>query len=96
MAWFGMNVSYTPQTEYIGVDTIQFVLQDRWGTFSDVVTLKMVVMESKCQNGGLCTSKKTANIALNKFVLFNLSPPIFFVLKMLFTSAANTQVHFRL
>ena len=58
MAWFGINITYTPNKEFIGVDIIQFVIQDRWGTFSDVVTLTMVVMMHKCENGGQCLSKK--------------------------------------
>ena len=77
MAWFGRNVSYTPHKEFIGVDTIQFVMQDRWGTFSDVVTLRMVVMENKCQNGGKCQSKNFTNIFFSWFIKIYTIIPFF-------------------
>ena len=62
MAWLGSNITYTPHPEFIGIDMLQLVIQDRWGTFSDVVTIKMVVMENKCQNGGQCESKSWSQL----------------------------------
>lgn len=53
----GVYISYTNnEPSFVGIDSIKIVAQDETGTFSDVVTVTVVVMENKCQHG-YCISK---------------------------------------
>ena len=54
MTWVLAHVSYVQGTAYTGIDSIQMVVQDSLGTYSDPVTLKLVIMEMPCLHGGEC------------------------------------------
>jgi hypothetical protein len=55
--WTGIYINYTQEnTSFIGIDTVKIVAMDESGTFSDVVSVTLVVMENKCQHGH-CKSK---------------------------------------
>ncbi|XP_060596420.1 uncharacterized protein LOC132750448 [Ruditapes philippinarum] len=50
--WKGVYINYTQDnTSFIGIDTIKIVAMDESGTYSDVVSLTLVVMENNCQHG---------------------------------------------
>lgn len=57
MDWVGYNVVYMYNGTFVGIETIKLVAQDNMTVFSDVVTISLVVMENKCENGGVCKSK---------------------------------------
>ena len=57
MAWILAHITYTQRTTYSGVDTIQIVVQDSVGTYSDVITIKIIMMEMPCLHGGECLGR---------------------------------------
>lgn len=59
--WHGYYINYTLlDTNYTGIDSMKLVAQDGSGTYSDVISVVMVIMEEKCLNGGKCKSNSAS------------------------------------
>ncbi|KAK6174798.1 hypothetical protein SNE40_013376 [Patella caerulea] len=56
MTWSYYTMTYQPKNGVIGYDDIRLFINDRQGSSSDVVTLRMAMMEQPCLNGGMCRS----------------------------------------
>lgn len=58
MAWLAYKVSYQlSNNSYYGLESMKLVAQDSTGTYSDVVTVEVGIMEMKCVNNGKCKGK---------------------------------------
>ncbi|KAL3873866.1 hypothetical protein ACJMK2_036950, partial [Sinanodonta woodiana] len=58
MAWLVAEVDYEQNmSNFTGLETVKFVVQDSNAKFSDVITIAIAVLEFPCQNGGTCQSK---------------------------------------
>ena len=57
MSWKGLRITYNVTPEYYGQEIIKLVGYDSSGTYSDVVTVNLVIMKDTCLNEGVCASK---------------------------------------
>ncbi|XP_067658325.1 uncharacterized protein [Haliotis asinina] len=57
VSWIYKIFRYEPDTEFYGFDEIRLYVQDQTGLYSDIITLKFVIMERPCQNEAKCKSK---------------------------------------
>ena len=54
MAWLVIQLLYEQPTPFTGIESVQIVVQDLEGVYSDVITLKIVMVEMPCLHGGTC------------------------------------------
>ncbi|VDI50948.1 Hypothetical predicted protein, partial [Mytilus galloprovincialis] len=61
MLWIYTKVTYFQPADYYGYDYLRmYIIDDKNGT-SEVVTVQFTIMESPCQNKGVCKGKDTSN-----------------------------------
>ena len=81
MSWIYHTISYNQNMSFFGYDEIKMYVNDSHMAASHVVTIKFVIMESPCENRGLCIGELLLNLSvmehfekINGLVLWYLSP----------------------
>ena len=62
MTWVLAQVDYIQDTTFTGTDSVQIVVQDSEGTYSDPVTLDFIMLDMPCLHGGDCLGATSTTI----------------------------------
>ena len=69
MIWILSKLEYTQNTTFSGIDTIQLVVQDSGVTYSDPITIKVVMMQMPCLHGGECLGMNTYMYIITRLLM---------------------------
>ena len=64
MSWIYHTISYNQNMSFFGYDEIKMYVNDSHMAASHVVTIKFVIMESPCENRGLCIGELLLNLSV--------------------------------